>query len=60
MSAFLISKVHFPPLGFESAGGAPLPPRFRNLPNEAVKAITLLPRVNNFSIVTTDAYCQFC
>ena len=34
---------------------APLPPRFRNFLNEAVKAITLLPRVHNFSIVTTNA-----
>ena len=41
-------------LGFEDSGVVPLPPRFRNFLDEAVKAIALLPRGNKFSIVTTN------
>ena len=39
MLAFVLSKVNVTRLGFEDAGVAPLPPRFRNFLDEAVKAI---------------------
>ena len=55
MRAFLLSMVHIPHLWFQKWWRAPLPPRFRNFLNESVKAITLLPRVHTFSIVTTNA-----
>ena len=48
-------KGRFSTSWFRQCCVAPLPPRFRNFLNEAVKSITLLPRVHNFSIVTTDA-----
>ena len=52
---FCSLRCMFTHLGFEDAGVAPLPPRFRNFLNEAVKAITLLCRVHKFLIVTTNA-----
>ena len=42
MCAFVLSKVHDTHLGFEDAGVAPLPPRFRNFLDESVKAIALV------------------
>ena len=45
--AFILSKVHFPHLGFESAGVAPLPPRFRTFLDGTVKAIPFFPRVKH-------------
>ena len=41
MRAFVLSEVNVTRLGFEDAGVAPLPPRFRNFLDEAVKAIAL-------------------
>ena len=40
MRAFVLSEVNITRLGFEDAGVAPWPPRFRNFLDEAVKAIT--------------------
>ena len=42
-------------LGFEDAGVAPLPPRFRNFLDETVKALAFCLVINTFSTVTTDA-----
>ena len=58
--AVMLSVVHFPHLGFTSASVAQLPPRLRKLLDETVKTFALFfPRVNNFSIVTTNAFCWF-
>ena len=58
MRAFVLSEVNVTRLGFEDAGVAPLPPRFRNFLDEAVKALALCPVLNTFSGVTTDVYCR--
>ena len=39
--AVMLSVVHFPHLGFPSAGVAPLPPRFRKFLDETVKTFAL-------------------
>ena len=57
--ALILSKVHFPLLGFKSAGVAPLPPRFRTFLDETVKAIAFFSLVlSTFSAVTTNACCS--
>ena len=55
----MLFVVRFPHLGPTSDGVAPLLPCFRNVLDETVKTIALVPRVNNFSIETTIAYCRF-
>ena len=42
-------------LGFEDAGVALMPPRFRNIPDETVKALASCLVITTFSAVTTDA-----
>ena len=42
-------------LGFEDAGVAPMPPRFRNIPDETVKALAFCLMITTSSAVTTDA-----
>ena len=39
--AVMLSEVHFPHHGFNSAGVAPLPPRFRNVLDETVKVLAV-------------------
>ena len=41
MRAFVLSKVNVTRLGFEDAGMAPLPQRFRNFLDEAVKTFAV-------------------
>ena len=55
MRAFVPPKVNVKRLGFEDAGVAPLPPRFRNFPDETVKALAFCLAITSFSAVTTDA-----
>ena len=58
--AVMFSVEHFARLGFTSAGVAPLPPRFRASSwTRQSRPSPLFPRVNNFSIVTTNACCRF-
>ena len=40
---FLLFETHFPHFGVQSAGLAPLPPRFRTFLDETVKTIALFP-----------------
>ena len=42
-------------LGFEDAGVALMPPRYRNIPDETAKALASCLVITTFSAVTTDA-----
>ena len=55
MRAFVLPEVNVTRLGYQDAGVAPLPTRFRIILDETVKDLAFCLVLNTFSVVTTDA-----